>query len=153
METQSWSVSPPSRTDTKFRAGGRTGSMWWNGSPIQTYQYIWYIPKIGKDAAIPYTEITCCPSTITWNRKNVGMLWGEVVVMNSLQCHMQRIDYWSTSQPKVNQEGMPPSPSKQHEPVDPGLTGLTSPDPVDEGLHADDDMSVPLRQSSRAMRN
>ena len=44
QETWSWSMSPPSRADTQSTAGGRTGSMWWNGSLIQTYQYLWYIP-------------------------------------------------------------------------------------------------------------
>ena len=37
------SVSPPSRAGTKFKVDGRTGSMWWNGNPTQTYQYMWYI--------------------------------------------------------------------------------------------------------------
>ena len=36
-------VITPSRAGTKFRADGITGSMWWNGSPTQTYQYVWYI--------------------------------------------------------------------------------------------------------------
>ena len=43
-ETQSLYLSLPSRVDTRSKAGGRTWIMWWNGSPIQTYQYMWYVP-------------------------------------------------------------------------------------------------------------
>ena len=50
-------------------------------------------------------------------------------------------------------ESIPHSPSKQHELVDPGPIWLTSPDSADEGLQANDDMPVPLRHSSRTMRN
>ena len=50
-------------------------------------------------------------------------------------------------------EDIPNSPSKQQKLVDPGVAGLTSPDPMDEGLQVDDDISVPLRQSLRTMRN
>ena len=41
--------------------------------------------------------------------------------------------------------GIPNSPTKQHKPVNPESTGLTSPDSADEGLQADDDTPVPLR--------
>ena len=46
-------------------------------------------------------------------------------------------------------EGIPNSPSKQCELVDPGLTGSTSPDSADEGLSVDHNMPAPLSQSSR----
>ena len=48
---------------------------------------------------------------------------------------------------------VPNSPSEQHEPFKPGSTGSTSMDPTDEGLQADNDTLVPLRQSSKIMRN
>ena len=54
---------------------------------------------------------------------------------------------------KSQQEGIPHSPSKQCEPVNPGPTGLTSQDSADEGLQANDDIPVPLRQSSGKIRN
>ena len=54
---------------------------------------------------------------------------------------------------KSQLEGIPNSPLKQCEPVDPGSTGPTSPDSMDEGPQADDDTPVPLRQNSRKMRN
>ena len=57
---------------------------------------------------------------------------------------------WPT---KIWPEGIPTSPSKQCKLVDPGSTRLTSSDSKDEGLQADYDMPVPLRQNSRTMRN
>ena len=45
-------------------------------------------------------------------------------VMNQLLYHMT----------KSQLEGTPNSPSQQHEPFDPGLTGSTSINPTDEGL-------------------
>ena len=45
---------------------------------------------------------------------------------------------------------MPNSPSKQHKPFDPGLTRSTSMDHTDKGSKL---TPVPLRQSSRMMRN
>ena len=50
-------------------------------------------------------------------------------------------------------EGIPNSPSKQHELYDPGLTRLTSTDPTDGGLKAENDAPVPPRQSSKTKRN
>ena len=50
-------------------------------------------------------------------------------------------------------EGIPNSPSRQHKLVIPGLTGLTSPDTMDEGPQANDDTPVPLRWNFRTMRN
>ena len=47
-------------------------------------------------------------------------------------------------------EIMPKSLSKQHELFDPGLTSM---DPTDEGLQADNDTPVSLRWISRTMRN
>ena len=68
------------------------------------------------------------------------MLWREVVVMNPLQCHMQKDALMvNHAQTKVEPEGIPNLPSKQCELVNPGLTGATSPDSTDEGLQADDD--------------
>ena len=46
-------------------------------------------------------------------------------------------------------EGIPNSPSKQCKPFDPGLT---STDPTNGGLQADNDAPVPPRQSSRTTR-
>ena len=56
-------------------------------------------------------------------------------------------------QAKGQLEGITNSPSKQHEPVGPEPTGLTSLDSTNEGLHAKDDVPAPLRQSSRKIRN
>ena len=74
--TWSWSMSPPSRTGIKFRADGRTGSMWWNSSPNWTYQCMWCVPQMGKARATTCTEITCCPWANIWNMENVKILWG-----------------------------------------------------------------------------
>ena len=54
---------------------------------------------------------------------------------------------------KSQLEGIPNTPSKQHELAGPESTGSTSPYRMDEGLQADDDTYVPLRQSSRTTRN
>ena len=45
------------------------------------------------------------PLPISYNleQENVTMLWREVVVMNPLQCHMQRMCYWSTDWLKADQ--------------------------------------------------
>ena len=50
-------------------------------------------------------------------------------------------------------EGMPNSPSKQWKLVNPGSSGLTSPDSAGGGFPADNDMPVPLRWTSRTMSN
>ena len=109
--------------------------MMWSGSHIQTYKYMWYIPYIRKGTAIPYIKISYYPSAITWSRMNVKMLWRKMVVMNP---HAEDAlpANWLT---KNQLEDMPNSPLKQCKPVGPGLTGSTSLDSMDKGLHADDD--------------
>ena len=47
-------------------------------------------------------------------------------------------------------EGISNSSLKQHEPVDPGLTSM---DPIDGGLQANNDAPIPPRKSSRTMMN
>ena len=148
-ETQSWSVSLPSRAGTKSRAGRKTGSMSWSSNPIWNCQYMWYSPYMGKDTAIPYIEISCYPSAITWSMMNVKMLWREILVRNPLQCYMQMMHYQSTGWPKGTSKSLP----KQHELVGPGLTVLARPNSADEGLQADDNASAQLRQNARKVRN
>ena len=58
-------ISPPSRDDIKYKIGGETGNMSWNGSPIPTCQCMWYVLGMGRSAAGPYIGTTCYPSVTT----------------------------------------------------------------------------------------
>ena len=135
-------MSLPSRADTKSRPGGRIGNMWRSGSPIQTYQYMWYIPWRGKGAAIPYIKTSCWPSAITWSRMSVTLLWREMVVMNPLKCHMQRMCYQLSGQPKVNWRAYQ---THHQSSVNQSTQDQLEPDSTDEGLQADDDTHAPLK--------
>ena len=58
----------------------------------------------GRTQLYPTLKFPVTYQPITWSRMNVKMLWREMVVMNPLQYHMQRIHYWSTSWPKADQK-------------------------------------------------
>ena len=59
----------------KYKIGGKTGNMWWNGSPIQTYQCMWYILWLGKGTARHYIKTTHYPSVTTWSRQKMKTQW------------------------------------------------------------------------------
>ena len=50
-------------------------------------------------------------------------------------------------------ESLPSLLPKQHEPVDPELTGLDAPNTANDASQADQDQSAPLRQSACTTRN
>ena len=96
---------------TTFKGRHKIQSRWENREYMvewQTYPNVpVYLvhPICGDTTAIPYTEITCCPLAIMWNRKNVKIMWRELdLVVNSLQYHMWRMHCLLTTQPRVDQK-------------------------------------------------
>ena len=151
-ETQSWSMSLPSRANTKSRAVGKTEYVVEQQPYLNLPVYVVH-PMDGEG----------CSHTMHWNfLLSISHNLGQDECGNAVEgdgCNepaqvSHEKDALPANSPTESQlKGTPCSPSKQCELVNQEPTRSTSWDSTDEGLQANNDMPGPLRQSSRKVRN